>query len=72
MTVVVDVQFGNDLQFIAGSKDNWEDTTTRELTVIVGFTLKIDNEIVGLTKHHDHTHERLLSMSLVKEGKISQ
>ena len=56
---------------------NWAMTghhTTRELGRCSGFTLKIDNEIVGLTKNRDHTHTLVCSQCLWsdKEGKLSE
>ena len=45
-------------------------TTTRELAGIGGFTLKIDNEIVGLTKYRDHTRTLVCSKCLfVPQGR---
>ena len=39
-----------------------------------GISLKIDNEIVGLTKHRDHTHARVCSRCLLsnKEDQLTQ
>ena len=56
---------------MTGSQGTIGMTTTNELAAICGFTLKIDNEIVGLTKHRDHTHARVCSRCLWpnKEGK---
>ena len=45
------------------STDNWEYNDTELGRNIAAF----DNEIVGLTKHRDHTH--LLSMPLAPQGR---
>ena len=58
---------------------NWESSTNalqdqgtigktqrhQNWAAICGFTLKIDNEIVGRTKHRDHTHERVCPRCLL-------
>ena len=42
----------------------WEDNDKRTGRNS-GFTLKVDNEIVGRTKHRDHTHARVCSRCLL-------
>ncbi len=41
---------------------------TRTGPLYCGFTLKIDNEIVGRTKHRDHTHVRVCSRCLLSNN----
>ena len=62
---------------------NWESSTNalqdqgtigktqrhQNWAAICGFTLKIDNEIVGRTKHRDHTHARVCSRCLLSTRK---
>ncbi len=53
-----------DSSYTAGSTWDWESQRQEKWTTIGDFTLKIDNEIVGLTKHRDHTlHAYVLSAS---------
>ena len=63
------VQLRNDLQCIAGLRDNWENRTTRDLDTIDDFTLKIDNAIVELTKQPTTTTPMHTSALFLSEKK---